>query len=363
MENLTGTQRPSKNPIAGLINGEIIVTEFPHVTVLHELGSYGRMLGLQPRISMAPTPEFLVRLITGHVSHQAHIRHAAGDNFKNLENLIRGKHRVSQTTKQLLASQFSVPLVLLEELAGSSADGPLIPKLLALFHLVEIIPRHATEGVLSREVPCVCCGKNMLGDSAEWWSKHAFGMVGAESHFAERLLTAVLGVRALERLAAHFMKDLEPALENLEALADPLHHPIGNWLCEAMDAMSCDSLAGLAAAMQRRGGVGSSFSHGRLRKWSAGQDVMPLEAGEAIAEACGRAKSGMRRLLAARAIALVTDFVSALLPVNDRKVAQVVVHARLVRLSDNLEIAIASMSDRQSTHSILSGTVEAPLNG
>ena len=359
MENLPGIQCPSKNPIADLINGEIIVTEFPNVTVSHELGPYGRMLGLAPRVSTTPDPEFLVRLLTDDTSHQAFIRQAAGDKFKNLVNLVRGRHRVSQTTKQSLASQFGVPLKLVEELEGSAEDGPLIPKLLALFHLVEIIPRHATEGLLSKEVPCACCGKNMLGDTAEWWVKHAPGMGPVECHFAERLLIALLGVSVCERLVRLFVKNVEPALENLAALANPLHHPIGNWLYEAMDAISCDTFAEVAIAMQLRGGEGAKFSHGRLRKWSSGQDVMPLKAGRAIAEACDHTKSGERRLIAARAIALVTDFVSASLPANDRKVAQAVVHARLLRLNENFEITITAKPDKQPQRLSLSGIADA----
>jgi hypothetical protein len=92
------------------------------------------------------------------------------------------------------------------------------------------------------------------------------------------------------------------------------------------------------------------FSHGRLKKWSSGQDVMPLEAGEAITEACGQAKSGMRRLIAARTIALVTDFVAASLPCTTnavtRKVAQEVVYARLKQLEGNIRLAIATIQGK-----------------
>ena len=310
---------------------------------------------------MAPDPEFLVRLLTDHASHQAYIRHEAGSDYKNLENLARGKHKPSRTTMQVLASRLGLPMEYLEKLAGSALDGPLMPDILTLFQMVEGFPMRVTSGALNRVVPCPCCGENLLDDVDTWWSKQAPGMESAEYHFAERLLIALLGASGLERFAALFMKDVEHALENLEALASPERHPIGNWLWEAQVAMSRSSLAELADAMQLRG---HEVLHGRLRKWSAGQDVMPLEAGEAIAKAYGRPKSGLRRLIAARVIALVTDFVEAAWPtathVAGRKRAQEVVRARLVQLGDNLQVAIAAMGGPTSLRSQPSGSAESP---
>lgn len=364
MENLLTTPSAAQKRISDMTVGEFLTPPFQPVEILRVLGPYGRMLHLEPNISMAPDPEFLVRLVSDHASHQAYIRHEAGSDYKNLENLIRGKNNPSRTTKQVLAGRLGFPMDYLEKLAGSALDGPLIPDILAAFQILEGLPMRVTSGVLASEVPCHRCGKNLLADVEARWSKQVPGMRPAEYHFAERLLNAVLGASLIERLIAPFKEQAELSLDRLDALANPLHHPIGNWLLEAQASMSCNSLAELAAAMQLRGGVGATFSHGRLKKWSAGQDVMPLEAGEAIAEACGQAKSGIRRLIAARSIALVTDFVTASWPatahVVSRKGAQEVVHARLVQLGNNLRIAIAAMAGKTPQRSRPLDNTESP---
>ena len=352
MENLLPTPTVANPHIFDMTVGEFLTPLFPQVEVLRVLGPYGRMLRLEPAISMAPDPEFLVRLFTGHASHQAYIRHEAGSLYKNLENLARGRHKVSRTTMQALASRLGLTMEYLEKLAGSALDGPLIPDILTLFQMVEGFPMRVASGALNRVVSCPCCGENLLDDVDAWWSKKAPGMGQAEYHFAERLLNAVFGASLIERIIALTKERFELSLDRLDALANPLRHPIGNWLWEAQASMSCNSLAELATAMQLRGGVGATFSHSRLKKWSAGQDVIPLEAGEAIAEACGQAKSGMKRLIAARSIALVTDFVAASWPtvphVAGRKGegAQEAVHARLVQLGNNLQMAISAMAGK-----------------
>ncbi len=325
---------------------ELLLPPFPVAAVLRPLGPYGRMLDLEPMVPMAPNPEFLVRLLTGHASHQACIRHEAGPQYKNLENLIRGRHKVSPTTKQLLADTLGISIDDVEKLDGSAPEGPLIPGILAVFQIFEGLPMRVTAGVLDRDVPCPCCGKNLLDDVDAWWSRHAPGMGRAEYHFAERLLNALIGAGIFERFIGLFQKRAELFLDRLGGLSEPSRHPIGNWLAEAQTALACDSLPSLAAAMQLRGNAGALFSHGRLKKWSAGQDVMPMEAGEAIAEACGQPKGGMRRLIAARTIALTVDFVSASLPegaTSGRREVQAVVHARLEHLGANLRIALAAI--------------------
>lgn len=358
MENLLPTPSAANKHISDMTVGEFLTPPFQPVEVLRALGPYGRMLRLEPTISMAPDPEFLVRLLTGHASHQAYIRHEAGSLYKNLENLARGTHKVSRTTMQVLASRLGLPMEYLEKLAGSALDGPLMPDILTLFQMVEGFPMRATSGVLNRVVSCPCCGENLLDDVDAWWSKKAPGMGQEEYHFAERLLNAVLGASLIERVIALTKERVELSLDRLDALANPLRHPIGNWLWEAQNSMCRDSLAELAAVMQLRGGIGATFLHGRLKKWSAGQDVMPLEAGEAIAEAYGQPKRGLRRLIAARVIALVTDFVAASWPTATHVVgrkgagAQEVVHARLVQLSNNLQIATAAIAGKTFQRSL-----------
>lgn len=347
MENFPANRNASTKPFADMTVGDLIraaTPPFPPVEVVRSLGPYGRMLELEPGCPKAPAPEFLVRLLTDFASHQAGIRKAAGSNYKNLENLIRGKHKVSHTTKMVLASVLGISSGVLDSLEASSPDGPLVPAILTMFQIVEGLPMRVTSGLLATVVPCPCCKHNLLDDVGAWWSTHAPGVGQVDYQFVERLLNAVLGAGLLERIVASLTDRTTLDLDRMGELANPLRHPIGNWLSEAQEIMSCQSLAELSATMQLRGGVGANFSHGRLKKWSAGQDVMPLAAGEAIAEACGQKSNGMRRLKAARAISLVTEFVAAVRPessaITGRRKAQEVVHARLVQLEQNLLLAI-----------------------
>lgn len=346
MENLPVAQNASKRRFGEMSFRELFLPPFPVVAVLRPLGCYGRMLDLEPMVPTVPNPEFLVRLLTGHASHQACIRHEAGSKYKNLENLIRGRHKVSPTTKQLLVGTLGISIDDLEMLYASAPEGPLLPGILAVFQISEGLPMRITTGLLDREVSCPCCGKNLLDDVDAWWSRHTPGMGRAEYHFAERLLNAVVGAGLIERFIGLFEKRTELFLDRLGSLSEPSRYPIGNWLAEAQTTMSCNSLSSFAAAMQLRGDAGALFSHGRLKKWSAGQDVMPMDAGEAIAKACAQPKGGVRRLIAARAIALTVDFVSASLPQGatfGRREAQSVVHARLEHLGASLRIALSAI--------------------
>ena len=250
----------------------------------------------------------------------------------------------------------------LDKLDCSAPEGPHISGILAMFGIVEGLPMRVTSALLDRDVPCPCCGKNLL-DVGVWWSKRTPGMRAAECYFAERLLNALLGAGQIERFVALLQERSDLSLDRLDALANPSRHPIGNWLLEAQASMSYGTLAELAVAMQLRGDVGTMFSHGRLKKWSSGQDVMPLAAGEAIAQACGQSRSGMRRQIAARTIAWVTDFLAASLPqattVVGRKVAQEVAYARTVQPGDNRRIAMAAIQGKLPKPSLPPGQIVA----
>lgn len=324
--------------------GELLQVPFQPVTVLRPLGPYGRMLDLEPGVPQSPDPEFLVRLLTGHASHQAQVRHEAGAQYKNLENLVRGKHKSSPTTKAVLASELGLSIDVLDKLDGSAPEGPLLPDMLSLFRLIEGLPTLVTSRLLDRNVPCRCCGHNLLGDKDHWWSKHAPGIGVAEYEFAERLLNAITGASLIERFLGAFQTTPEVYLGCMACLAKPSKHPIGHWLAEAQAALNRDSLADLAIELELNKKTTARFSYGRMKKWSAGQDVMPVGAGEMIAEACGQAKAGQRRLTAARAIALVIDFVAATLPTDtSHQAARTIVHQRLGQLSQNLQISLATM--------------------
>lgn len=185
MEKLLPTLDGLNKGVGVATVSEPLIAPFQPVEVCRPMGPYGRKLDLKPGIRKAPNPEFLVRLIAGHASHQAYVRSKAGRHFKNLENLIRGRHKVSVTTKQLLARTLDLSIQDLDKLGGSAPDAPLIPELLATFRIAEGIRTRIVSGLLRTNTPCACCGRNLLDDVDAWWSKRAPGMGPAEYHFAE----------------------------------------------------------------------------------------------------------------------------------------------------------------------------------
>lgn len=281
--------------------------------------------------------------MTGHASHQAYIRRQTASNFKNLENLIRGRHRLSNTTRSTLAASLGVQATDLDALEGSSLDGPLIPLILTVFGMIEGLPERVTSSMLAREVLCPCCGTNLMDDADAWWQSHTPELGGAESLFIDRMLNAIVGASLIESLIGDFQEHPDPGLESLDCLSNPNRHPIGNWLAEAQVALGCKSLPQLAAMIQLQGGRGSSFTHGRLKNWSAGMYVLPMDDGAAIAEAMGKPHSGWRRLIAARTFAMITDFLAAAMPDDRGRIAaQQIIDARLRHLAGKLRIATSA---------------------
>lgn len=352
MENIVFEQsQPSDTSAADAALEEMFIVPYGSVTIIRPLGPYGRMLSLSPGVRSAPNADFLYRLLTNHSSHQALLRTATGDQFKNLENLIRGRHQVSATTRSVLAQRLQCGLDFIAELDGSAPNGPLVPGLQQLVQLFEGIPSWLAGTILSVNVPCPCCGANMVNDVDVWWQRHAPSLGQAEYRFVERLLRALIGASLCELLAHHLTGARPPSLGNLSSLANPDRHPIGNWLAEILEQMSFQSMSQLTAHMQLKGHDENAYAHGRLRKWSAGLDVMPFAEGQSIARSSGTPPGNERRLCAARTIALATDFIMASASGDDlstRSKAQTVLDGRLRALGVNTELVCRRITGKLS---------------
>lgn len=315
---------------------KLAATPFEAVTVIRIPGPYGRFLNLKAGIAMPPDPEFVVRLISDHKSHQAYLRQQASHEYKNLEHHLRGKHKLSARSRIELAQRLGVNMEWLAQLDGHAPDGALWPELLALFQLVEALPMQLASTPLHQQVDCPHCKTNILDDVDRWWPKNANQLSPIAYRFAERLLKALLGAGLIERVFRSD-KHAQLSLTRLHALAHAAHHPIGNWLLEAQLALSCNSLAELEMKLELRG---VSFSHARLKKWSSGQDVMPLKAAQAIVNACAQAGPDMLGVRAARTLALLSDFIAASVPqdssLSSRHRIQEILSSRLAHLNNNM---------------------------
>lgn len=330
---------------------EMFIVPYEPLAICRPIGPYGQMLSLTPGVRSVPSPELLYRLLTRHASHQALLRKATGDQFKNLENLIRGRHKSSATTRSVLAERLQCSLDFVAELDGSAPDGPLLPALQQVVQLFEGIPSWLAGTVLGVSIPCPCCGANLLDDVDAWWRKHAPTIGESEYRFIERLLRALIGASICELFANHFAGGSPLSLGNLSALTNPKKHPIGNWLSEILAQLKLESLPKLSAHMQLQGHDQNAYAHGRLRKWSTGQDAMPLADGLNIARSVGLPPGNERRLCAARTLALATELVMASvadIETSNRLNAQTILDARISALAANTELVFRRVTSKLS---------------
>ncbi len=340
MENLPS--KPS-NPLAPVLFESIaerVRLPFEPLTLLRQPGPYARLLGLEVGRAQVPHEEFLFRLLTGHDSHQAYLRREIGPQYKNLENLIRGRHRLTETTLTVLSSLLGVSVEDLVRCQGAAPDGPLVPGILVAFELAEAVPSKLSSLLFSAEVPCPCCGTNVLHDAKAWWRKQAPAFGEAEGRFVERMLNAILGAFVIRCLIAPTTGGDDRAwLATIDDLADPARHPMGQWLAESQRLLGCETLANLALRMNLTGDQGAAFSHPRLKKWSAGQDPIPPAMAGALIKACDDPEWTWWRLAFARSFAMLTEFVMAAGPDRlPRKDAQQLVHSRYLVIYNKYRI-------------------------
>lgn len=352
MENLPSKQANPLVPVLFESIAEEVRVPFEPLTLLRQPGPYARLLGLEVGQAQAPHVEFLFRLLTGHDSHQAYLRREIGPQYKNLENLVRGRHRLTETTLTVLSSLLGVSVEDLVRCQGAAPDGPLVPGILVAFELAEAVPSKLSSLLFSTDVPCPCCGTNVLHDAKAWWRQHAAALGEAEWRFVERMLNAVLGAFLIRALLGPTKDGEDRAwLATIDALADPARHPMGQWLAEGQRLLGCETLADLARQMHLMGDQGEAFSQPRLKKWSSGQDPMPPAMAGAMIKACNDPEWTWWRLAFARSFAMLTEFVMAASPDGlSRKDAQQIVHSRYLAIYNKYNIVarlfIRRLADR-----------------
>ena len=335
--------RPQSEAAAdATIPSNALLLPFAPVAVHRMPGPYGQFLDLTPNVFTSPNPEFMVRLVTDAVTHQAYVRGVFGVEYKNFENHVRGKHKSSAFTLDVFSKISGLDLSVIRELEGLSPDGPLLEPLLKIFQAIESIPSILATRLNETVVRCPCCGHNVLDDSNHWWSAHGGGIGSSEYAFAERLLQSLLIVCYLE-LLRHVPKSISVSrVDSLLLLSNPDRHPIGNWLAIAQKNHRVSSLRELEKALLGAPAADSVvFRYSRIKKWSSGQDVMPLEAASKIAKVSAMSVQGESLFLKARALALITEFVEASLPESAgerRMLARTIVRERLKKIDSNYRL-------------------------
>lgn len=300
-------------------------------------------LGLTPGVAGIPDPEFLTRVLSKYPSHQAWLRDLAGDDYKNVENLLRGRSQPTPRTLAELSQRFGLSAEQLNGLAHGRKDGPLLPELLLLLRLIEGVPFWVFKFLMTQDLICPQCGANALHDADVWWGRQPLRIGKAEYEFAERLLAALtVGSCFWEMLPLLGPTGNDPT-EPSPSLTDPGGHPIGNWLTAVRGAYRCGNFFDLAHHLPFEEDETDPITQPRLKKWSSGQDLIPLEAGFRLIAGLPDAKVLERGLIAARVLALVADFLCAATidttPSSKKNVRQIIFDRHQV-LTTNLLISI-----------------------
>lgn len=297
-----------------------------------------------------PDPEFLVRLVTDYRSHTAMMRKSTGDHFKNFENHIRGKHQLSTTTISEICKQLGLTPETLEGMAHGKKDGPLLPTALVLFSMMESIPYSYSRHILDIELICPCCKKNVFDDQAAFWSKQAIFFNQTECSFADRILTAIVG---LFYIGVSFSSYTENKIVWSEfcKLAHPDRHPIGHWLSDIQACFKASSLSQLATKIQLMGLPKCNVPPERLKKWSSGMDLIPVSVGMALSKSTNSQNWFLFSFFIARALSFTTDFLVAAAPGEKPKKAEVqkIVEKRLTSLYKNTQLAIKQQANNSKT--------------
>ncbi len=315
-------------------------TPFQPLTLVRRMLLFPSALGLQVGVAGVPSTDFLFRLFTDHQSHQAWVRCALGNQFKNFENYVRQRNEPSLTTRTSIAQRAGLDLNSLAFLVHGNKDGPLLPMVLAMIEMAEGVPLLLYTAVVAKGVFCPHCGANILDDKDIWWGKQALLLSRPAYDFVERLM----GVLVVTYCAHSSLSKIEgnDAMDRLIDLVDPRRHPIGNWLNAVKHANEVSSYRDLV--MDR------PFEESRIRKWASGSDLMPIAAARRLIDGNKSYKQLEADLFAARALAFVTDMVMATANGPGEKVArqdaQTVVHERLKRIRAN--VRAAARTDRHT---------------
>ena len=299
--------------------------------------------------SFVPEPDFLIRLVTDYRGHQHMVRAVTGPYYRDFDNFIRGRHHTAPHIRRLISAQTGIPEQTLTELVHGQSEGPLLPFILDAFAWIERIPQLLVTLFVAEPVPCKCCGANLLDDQDHFWSEQPFRLHPDEYRFVDRLLNMLVGIGAIVIFCSSESAEDEPFnWDGLVRLSSPGRHPIGNWLAGVQHVLKLGKLIELAEWMQLSRNRPLDVPYGRLKKWSAGEDLMPMSVMRALAQAAKNRGHLLLTAHLARGIAFVVDVVVASVPgeAPTRKAAQECVDARLNRLIENVQIALKHRMNR-----------------
>jgi hypothetical protein len=326
---------------------EAFAPDFWPITIQREMSLFKGAIGLTPGLAARPSTDFLFRLLTPYRSHRAFLRAIAEEEFDNLENLLLGNSISRDRTLQDLSKRLGLSMEFLESLKGVGNSKELCPDALRIFRIVEGLPFVFFRALMSHKVNCPTCGANMLSDEGSWWQAQAVKWNRPEYMFAERLLESVVGAFTAYSIFFHSNETRTFDLE-IGSMASKTRHPIGNWLHEVMKRLGSKDYFELANHLPLNGA--DPITQARLKKWSAGVDLMPLKVSERILSCIPRNKLLSNQLLVARSFAFVEDFLLSATAVemtpSEKRMVRNIVSDRVESLAQKMRLLMRSILAR-----------------
>jgi hypothetical protein len=342
MEKMAPAEEAKFPLTSGIPFFEALQVVFEPITLRRPLRLFGTATGLSVGATAPPDPDFLVHLIYG-AGHQRLLRMATQEEFKNFENMVRGKNRTTERTKRALLDKLGLDEATLGILMHGRPDGPLLPAYLELFAALEGMFLRMFGSATIGRAKCKCCGGDLLADADTWWEAQQLQFEPGAYRFVDRLLKAALGgVLLMSILGQRHSIDLM-CLHNLVA---PNIHPIGHWIEMARSVRGVSHDWELTVFRDRDGHSYGPASDGRMRKWRSGQDLLPMSLALAMIEGTADLVRLKHALLAARTLALAVDVIQATAAHTNalgRRPAQEVIAARLKYLEQHLRIGLGTL--------------------
>jgi hypothetical protein len=327
---------------------EMVIVPFAPMTIQRPLKLFKGILGLTPCVESPPDPDFLVHLLTGR-SHQAWLRLHLGNQYKNLENLLRGRGNSTETTVALLQNKLHIEN--LRSHSHGSNHGPLFPTLVDAFQMIEGFYFQMAEGVSRIRIPCPHCCHDVNDDVDLFWQRQSLDLGISEYRFVERLLTAIVGGsllhESLRNLSCSNGLGIVPA-----DMADPRRHPIGNWLNVLSKYYGCRTLTDLQVRLPvDPSDPDQVLSYRRMRKWAAGHALLGPETASRMIQGAADETTLSALFLVARMVSLALDFAVAAAPNGQslpRKTVQEILHHRLIEREGKVRLTISRIGAEHS---------------
>lgn len=297
------------------------------VTLARPMRIYGVSLGLTPQIAGVPSRNVIAAIATGRRSFLALLRRELGDtDFRNLRNYALGKVQNSRVIEGLKVRYGANNEVI--EIAALAIQDPARSLLVELASVAEGAAYRFVSWVYAFEVPCACCGGNLVPAPERWWSHQPCDVGRAEAELVDRVCMVTIG--------AHFLLNLRAGGQHsptIRELASPDDHPFKNWLKVVLDLVKGESFSSIPVR------AGARTSAESVMRFSRGEMLTP-EAIEDLTRNIPNAAALKSSARAARALAFAIEFLSAVqrgTPLS-KEVARKIVSARIDRILTDIEL-------------------------